>query len=177
LTTLQFNPIHENRIRPDIRAMLEYHILEDLPLKEACRRAGLKYTKNSSQAKSTKAGRAYVAQLKRRRRVIVEFGVDDPSLVSLIEIRDMALNAGSYVAAGKAQELCIRVATKAKADGKEVGSRKEVDEMTRAEIIEELRGIKLKADGKGFEVDEDLEVTELRESMGLTKKPQAMAER
>jgi len=47
--TTQTSPLSPSRIRPDIRAMLEYHILEELPLREACRRAGLKYTKNSSQ--------------------------------------------------------------------------------------------------------------------------------
>ncbi len=66
MTTQLYNLVHENRIRPDIRAMLEYHILEDLPLKAACQAAGLPYHKNVSQHKFSKVGMAYVAQLKRR---------------------------------------------------------------------------------------------------------------
>jgi hypothetical protein len=167
MSTQQSDLFCENRIRPDIRATLEYHILEELPLREACRRAGLPYHKNVSQHKTSKAGRAYVAQLKRRRRVIVEFGVDDPSLATLIEIRDEALKNGSHIAATRAHELCIRVA--ANSNRRWAGGRKDVDKMTREEIIAEIREIKLKADGKGFDVSEDLEVTELRESLGRTK--------
>ena len=167
MTTQQSDQVHENRIRPDIRAFLEYHILEELMLREACRRAGLPYHKNISQHKSSKAGKAYVAQLKRRRKVIVEFGVDEPSLATLIEIRDEALKNGSHIAATRAHELCVRVASNS--DKKRTGNHKAVDVMTREEMIAELQEIKLKADGKGIEVEESPLVTELRESMGLTK--------
>ncbi|MFC1491977.1 hypothetical protein ACFLQ0_05280, partial [Nitrospinota bacterium] len=107
MTIQQFDPVREGRIRADIRAMLEYHILEDLPLREACRRAGLPYHKNVSQHKFSKVGQAFVTQLKRRRRVIEEFGVDVPALVVLLEIRDVALKSGSHIAATRAHELCI----------------------------------------------------------------------
>ena len=167
MTTQQYIPVHENRIRDDIRAMLEYHILEELSLREACRRAGLPYHKNVSQHKFSKAGRAYVAQLKRHRKVIVEFGVDEPCLATLIEIRDEAFKSGSYVAATRAHELCIRVATNS--NKKWTGDKKEVDEMTRAEIIAEIQEFNLRAGRKGFEVGEDLEVTQLRESLGITE--------
>jgi len=168
--TTQTRPLSSSRIRPDIRRMLAVHILEELPLREACRRAGLPYHKNVSKHKFSKAGRAYVAHLKRRRRVIVEFGADIPSLARLIEIRDQALEAGSHVAAVRAQELCLKAATKAKADGKEVGRRKDPDDMTREEILAEIKEIKLKANGKGFDAAEDLEVTALRKSLERTKK-------
>ncbi len=167
MTTQQLIPVHENRIRDDIRAMLECHILEDLPLKEACRRSGLKYTKNVSQAKTTKAGKAYVAQLKRRRKVIEEFDVDEISLARLIEIRDEAFKSGSYVAAGRAHELCLRVA--ANSDRKWTGGRKAVDVMTRAEMLAEIQEFNLRADGKIIDTAEDLEVAALRESLGITK--------
>ena len=167
MTTQQFSPVHENRIRSDIRTMLEIHVLEALPLREACRRAGVRYTKNASQAKFTKSGKTYVAQLKRRRKVIVEFGVDEPSMTTLMELRDTARKAGSFVAAVRAHELCVRVASNS--DKKRTGNHKAVDVMTREEMIAELQEIKLKADGKGIEVEESPLVTELRESMGLTK--------
>jgi hypothetical protein len=169
MSTQLYNPVHENRIRPDIKEFLEYHILEELPLKVACLKAGLPYHKNVSQHKSSKVGRAFVAQLKRRRRVIVEFDVDEPCLATLIEIRDEAFKSGSYVAAGRAHELCLKTAAKAIADGKGIGSKKEVDKMTRAEMLAEIREIKLKANGEITDSAEDLEVTELRESLGRTK--------
>ncbi|MBT4095143.1 MAG: hypothetical protein HOE85_14350 [Nitrospinaceae bacterium] len=169
MTTQQLDPFYENRIRPDIKEMLEYHILEGLPLKEACRRAGLPYHKNVSQHKFSKAGRAYVAQLKRRRRVIVEYGVDEPCLATLIEIRDEALKNGSHVAAVRAEELCLRAAKEAKADGKGVGGKKDVDEMTRAEMLAEIQEIKLKADGKDFDLVEDPRDAEFWESVRRTK--------
>ena len=167
MTTQQSDQVHENRIRSDIKLMLEYHILEALPLREACRRAGLPYHKNISQHKSSKAGKAYVAQLKRRRRVIAEFGVDEPCLATLMELRDTARKAGSFVAAVRAHELCVRVASNS--DKKRTGSRKAVDVMSREEMIAELQEIKLKADGKGIEVEESPLVTELRESVGRTR--------
>jgi hypothetical protein len=166
MTTQQSDQVHENRIRSDIRAFLEYHILEELSLKAACEAAGLPYHKNVSQHKSSKAGKAYVAQLKRRRKVIVEFGVDEPSMATLMELRDTARKAGSFVAAVRAHELCVRVA--ANSDKKRTGNHKAVDVMTREEMIAELQEIKLKADGKGIEVEESPLVTELRESMGRT---------
>ena len=164
MTTQQFSPVHENRIRPDIRAFLEYHILEELTLREACRRAGLPYHKNISQHKSSKAGKAYVAQLKRRRRVIAEFGVDEPCLARLLEIRDEALKAGSHIAATRAHELCLRVA--ANSDRKWAGGKKEVAQMTREEMLAEIQEIKLKARGEIIDTAEDPLVAELRESMG-----------
>jgi hypothetical protein len=167
--TTQSSTLNSSRIRPDIRAMLEYHILDELSLREACRRAGLPYHKNVSQHKTSKAGRAYVTQLKRRRRVILEFGVDDLALATLMEIRDGALKNGSHIAATRAHELCVREAAKAKAEGKGVGGKKDVDKMTRAEMIAEIQEINLKADGQSFDVDEDLEVMELRESLGMTE--------
>jgi hypothetical protein len=169
MTTQQLDPVHENRIRPDIRAFLEYHILEELSLKAACQAAGLLYHKNVSQHKFSKAGKAYVAQLKRRRRVIVEFGVDEPSLVVLLEIRDKALESGSHIAATKAHELCLKATAKAIAEGKGIGSKKEVDKMTREEIIAEIQEIKLKADGKDFDLVEDPRDAEFWESVRRTK--------
>ena len=80
MTTQQFDHVGEIRIRSDIKEMLEIHVLEALPLREACRRVGLPYHKNVSQHKSSKSGKAYVTQLKRRRKVIEEFGADIPSL-------------------------------------------------------------------------------------------------
>jgi hypothetical protein len=133
--------------------MLEYHILEELPLKAACEMASLPYNKNVSQHKFSKSGKAFVSQLKRRRRVIVEFGVDEPSLATLIEIRDEALNNGSYVAAARAHELCIRVA--GNSDRKWTGGRKDINEMTREEMLAEIQEFNLRAGGKGFDVDED----------------------
>ena len=167
MTTQQFSPVHENRIRPDIRAFLEYHILEELTLWEACRRAGLPYHKNISQHKSSKAGKAYVAQLKRRRKVIVEFGVDEPSMATLMELRDTARKAGSFVAAVRAHELCVRIAENS--DKKRTGNHKAVDVMSREEMLAEIQEIKLKADGKGIEAEESPLVTELRESMGRAR--------
>jgi hypothetical protein len=166
MTTQLHDQVHENRIRDDIKEMLEIHVLEALPLREACRRAGVRYTKNASQAKFTKSGKTYVAQLKRRRKVIVEFGVDEPSMATLMELRDTARKAGSFVAAVRAHELCVRVA--ANSDKKRTGNHKAVDVMSREEMIAEIQEIKLKADGKSFEVEESPLVTELRESMGRT---------
>ena len=104
MTAQTSHPVHENRIRPDIRSMLEIHILEALPLREACRRAGVRYTKNASQAKFTKSGKAYVEELRRRRKVVLEFGVDEPCLATLMELRDTARKAGSFVASVRAHE-------------------------------------------------------------------------
>ena len=174
MTTQQSDLFCENRIRPDIRAFLEYHILEELTLREACRRADLPYHKNVSQHKFSKAGRAYVAQLNRRRRVIEEFGVDEPCLATLIEIRDEAFKSGSYVAAGRAHELCIRVA--GNSDRKWTGDKKEVDKMTRVEMLAEFSALKLKADGKPLDVDEDVRNAAFRESLGLTKETQSKGE-
>ena len=167
--TTQSSTLNSSRIRPDIRAMLEYHILEELPLKAACRLAGLPYHKNVSQHKFSKAGKSYVAQLKRRRRVIVEFGVDEPSLATLIEIRDEALKHSSHIAATRAHELCLKAAAKAIADGKGIGIKKAVEEMTRAEMLAEMQEIKLKADGKDFEVTQDPRDAAFWESIGRTK--------
>ena len=168
MTTQLYNPVHEIRIRGDIRAMLEYHILEELSLREACRRAGLKYTKNASQHKFSKASKAYVAQLKRRRRVIVEFGVDEPCLATLLELRDLALKAGSFTAASKATVLCIRVA--GNSDRKWEGAEKEISEMSRAEVMAKISQLTLKANGRTPEYTEDPLITELRESLGRTQK-------
>jgi predicted RNase H-like nuclease (RuvC/YqgF family) len=121
--------------------MLEIHVLEALPLREACRRVGLPYHKNVSQHKSSKSGKAYVTQLKRRRKVIEEFGADIPSLARLIEIRDMALLAESYTAATRAHELCVREASKANSDRKRTGAEKEVAQMTREEMLAEIQEI------------------------------------
>lgn len=129
MTTQQLDYVGGNRIRPDIRVMLEYHVLEALPLREACRRAGLPYHKNVSQHKFTKVGKAYIACLKRRRRVIEEFGLDLPCLVELIELRDAALMAGSHIAGVRAHKLCIRVA--GNSVRKRRGGKKEVDKMSR----------------------------------------------
>ena len=169
MTTRDFDLFCEKRIRPDIRRMIEIHILEDLPLRTACEKAGLPYHKNVSQHKSSKAGKAYVSRLMGRRRVIEEFGVDEPSLVRLLEIRDESQRAGSYVASVRAQELCLKAAAKAIAEGRGTGGKKEADKMSRAELIEELRGLKLKAGGKGFEVDIDPQDVEYLESMGRNK--------
>jgi len=167
MTTQLHDQVHENRIRSDIKLMLEYHILEALPLREACRRAGLPYHKNISQHKSSKAGKAYVAQLKRRRRVIAEFGVDEPCLATLMELRDTARKAGSFVAAVRAEELCLKAA--ANSDKKRTGNRKAVDVMSREEMISELQELELRARGDIVDTTEDPLVAELRESMGLTK--------
>jgi len=167
MTTQLHDHVHENRIRSDIKLMLEYQILEALPLREACRRAGLPYHKNISQHKSSKAGKAYVAQLKRRRKVIVEFGVDEPSMATLMELRDTARKAGSFVAAVRAHELCVRIAENS--DKKRTGNHKAVDVMSREEMLAEIQEIKLKADGKGIEAEESPLVTELRESMGRAR--------
>jgi len=166
MTTQQFSPVHENRIRSDIRTMLEIHVLEALPLREACRRAGVRYTKNASQAKFTKSGKTYVAQLKRRRKVIVEFGVDEPSMTTLMELRDTARKAGSFVAAVRAHELCVRVASNS--DKKRTGNHKAVDVMTREEMIAELQELELRARGDIVDTTEDPLVAELRESMGAS---------
>jgi hypothetical protein len=165
----QYVSVHENRIRPDIRAMLEYHILEALPLRAACLAAGLPYHKNVSQHKFSKAGRAYVTQLKRRRKVILEFGIDELALARLIELRDQALEAGSHVAALRAHELCLKAAAKAKADGKEVGGKKDIDRMSRAEVLAEIQEIKSRVDGKSFEIDIDPQDVEYLESREMSK--------
>jgi hypothetical protein len=166
MTIQQSDQVHENRIRDDIKLMLEYHILEALPLREACRRAGVRYTKNASQAKFTKAGRAFVTQLMRRRRVLQEFDVDEPCLARMLEIRDEALKAGSHIAAVRAHELCVRVA--ANSDKKRTGNRKAVDVMTREEMIAELQELELRARGDIVDTTEDPLVAELRESMGAS---------
>lgn len=89
-------------------------------------------------------------QFNRRCRVLKEFDVGEPSLVVLLEIRDNALESRSHIAATKVHELCLRVS--ANSDRKWAGGRKAVDEMTRAEMLAEIQEIKLKADGKGFDV-------------------------
>jgi hypothetical protein len=163
MTTQLHDQVHENRIRDDIKEMLEIHVLEALPLREACRRAGVRYTKNASQAKFTKSGKAYVAQLKRRRKVIVEFGVDEPSMATLMELRDTARKAGSFVAAVRAHELCVRVASNS--DKKRTGNHKAVDVMSREEMLAEIQELELRARGDIVDTTEDPLVAELRESM------------
>jgi len=169
MTTQQSDLFCENRIRPDIRAMLEYHVLEDLPLRAACEKAGLPYQRHVSQHKFSKAGKAYIAQLKQRRRVIVEFGIDEPSLVALLKIRDESHKAGSYVAAVRAHELCLQAVEKAKMGENEMSGKKNVKDMTREEMLAEFSALKLKADGKGFEVDEDPRDAAFWESVGRAK--------
>ena len=169
MTTQQLGPVGENRIRPDIRNMLEVHILEDLSLRAACQKAGLRYTKNASQAKCTRSGRAYVEQLKRRRKVIVEFGVDEPCLATLIELRDAALKAGSHIAGVRVHQLCIRVADNAHSVRERAGSKRDPNDMSREEIIAEMQEIKSRAGGMNVDITEDPRDTAFWESMGLAK--------
>jgi hypothetical protein len=167
--TTRTNLMNPNRIRSDIRAMLEYHILEALPLKAACEKAGLPYNKNVSQHKGTLVGQAYIKQLKRRRRVIEEFGVDVPALVGLIELRDKALNAASHVAAVRAQELCMKAAVNAKGDRLKAGTKHGKTDMSKDEIINRLSKIQMKATGESLAMPEDSVDSEFWESMKLTK--------
>jgi hypothetical protein len=167
--TTRTNLMNPNRIRSDIRAMLEYHILEALPLKAACEKAGLPYNKNVSQHKGTLVGQAYIKQLKRRRRVIEEFGVDVPALVGLIELRDKALNAGSHVAAVRAQELCMKAAVKATGDRLKAGAKHGTTDMTKEEIIARLAEIQMEATGESLDMPEDSTDSEFWESVKLTK--------
>jgi hypothetical protein len=155
MTTRDLDLFCEKRIRPDIRRMIEVHILENLPLKAACEKAGLPYQRHVSQHKFSKAGKAYIAILKQRRRVILEFGIDETSLVALLKIRDESLVAGSYVAAVRAHELCLQTAEKAKMDRREMSGKKNVNDMTREEMLAELSALKLKAGGKPFEKTKD----------------------
>jgi|GEM_PF-6649411 len=169
VVTTQSNLLSPNHIRPDIRAMLEFHVLEDLPLKAACEKAGLPYNKNVSQHKGTLVGQAYIEQLKRRRRVIEEFNVDVPALVGLIELRDKALNAGSHVAAVRAQELCMKAAVKATGDRLKAGAKHGTTDMTKEEIIARLAEIQMEATGESLDMPEDSTDSEFWESVKLTK--------
>ena len=166
----QTNLLSPSRIRPDIKNFLEAHVLGGLSLRAACQEAGLPYHKNVSQHKFTKVGQAFVEQLRRRRRVIEEFGADIPSLARLIEIRDMALKSNSFVAAVRASELCIRVASKANSDKKQTGDEKEISEMSREELLAEISQITLKAGGEVIENEDDEIEETYKELMGQLSK-------
>ena len=87
-------------------------------------------------------------------------------MATLMELRDTARKAGSFVAAVRAHELCVRVA--ANSDKKRTGNRKAVDVMTREEMIAELQELELRARGDIVDTTEDPLVAELRESMERT---------
>ncbi len=133
-------------IDPQEKILLEELYLNGLSLRRACKKAGIVYTDNSYRYARRTRNQAFIKNLIERQKIIAEFGVDDPMIVSLIRIRDLAEAAGQTPSAVRAHEIAMKSVGRLKADEQRPeNEEKDIDSMSRDEVMDEIVAITSKA--------------------------------
>jgi len=162
------------QIDPETKGLLERIYLRGMSMRNACIDYGCNYYPSKSEIKHTKLVQPYIQWLLDRQMVMNQFGVDDVQLIDLIKIRDAANKVGNSAAAVRAHELCMRAVGRLKADEKKPTGERDVEDMSREEILDEMKKLKIKADGPSSlkqKSKENDDVEELKRGMLPTHTP------
>lgn len=174
--SLEPNPIKValQHMSDEEKSILDCLYLKGMSMTRTCEFLEIRYNTNRTNIKRKPAYQAYIRHLMDREAVISEFGIDDPMIVELVKIRDIARATGQVTSAVRAHEICMKsVGRLSKEEKNDSSGKKSVEEMTRSEMLEELSDLKLKADGYGFEIESESVKVEKAELLARDLAPSA----